>query len=112
MIETYMVKNGKSNFKELYKPNLFRNLCLSTECTQMHLLECAILIGKVTMLSYIPCYCDIFDDSNQREQEYIAILLTENPKLKKTLENVICKAFLPKCIYFISVLLYIQLWIQ
>ena len=54
----------------------------------MHILSCAILFGKNEILSYIPSYDDIFDDSNPREQNYIAILLMENLKLKKILENV------------------------
>ena len=86
--QTHMIENIKCNFKEQYKPNLTCNCCHISECNQKHLLECSALLGRNELLTYIPNYIDIFDNENSTEQEYIARLMMENLRRKKTIEQI------------------------
>ena len=87
-VQTHMIENVKSNFKEYYNPNLVCNSCNLSECNQEHLLECTALIGKNELVTYIPNYIDIFDNENIQEQMYISRLMIENLNRKKTIENI------------------------
>ena len=86
-IQSHMVETVKYNFQNYYKPNLLCNLCLLSECNQSHLLNCPKLLGSNQLVTYIPVYEDIFDDSNPEEQCYIANIMIENLKKKKALEK-------------------------
>ena len=82
-----MVETVKANFPQHYKPNLLCNLCFLSECNQSHLLNCTKLLGSNHLITYIPVYEDIFDDSNPEEQVFIANIMMENLKKKKILEE-------------------------
>ena len=45
-VQTHMIENVISNFKEHYKPNMVWDSCNLSECNQKKLLECSALIGK------------------------------------------------------------------
>ena len=45
------------------------------------------LIGSNEIVTYIPEYENIFDDENPQEQLFIAKILIENMKKKKTIEE-------------------------
>ena len=84
--QSHMIENIKTNFQGYYKPNLICDTCLISECNQSHLLNCQKLLGSNELVTYIPNYEDIFDDSNPEEQCYIASLMMANLKKKKQLE--------------------------
>ena len=73
-----MIETVKYNFQEYYRPNLFCNLCLLTECHQSHLLFCPKLVGSNQLITYIPFYEDIYDDNDPEEQWFIAADLQLN----------------------------------
>ena len=60
-IQTRMIKEIKTTFKQKYNGNLICDSCMNHECNQPHLLECPKLLGKNEMLTYIPNYQDIFE---------------------------------------------------
>ena len=82
--QSHMIETVKTNYPGFYKPNLICNACLISECNQPHLLYCQKLIGSNGLITYIPNYEDIFDDSNTEEQCFIANLMMANLKKKKT----------------------------
>ena len=84
--QSHMIETVKTNYPGFYKPNLIYNACLTSECNQPHLLYCQKLIGSNELITYIPNYEDIFDDSNTEEQCFIANLMMANLKKKKQLE--------------------------
>ena len=69
----YMIETIKTNFQVYYKPNLICNAGLISECKRSHLLNCQKLIGSNELVTYIPNYEDIFDDSNLEEQFYMPV---------------------------------------
>ena len=89
LVQTHMIENVKSNFKEKYKPNLTCYSCKQSECNQKHLLECKSQLGSNELVTYIPNYEDIFDNDNLKEQVYIVILMIDNLQRKNKLENYI-----------------------
>ena len=68
-IQTHMIINVKSNFKEQFKPNLVCNACKLNECNQRHPLECQALVGSNELVSYILNYEDVFNDEYTREKK-------------------------------------------
>ena len=88
-LQSHMVETVKSNFPQYYKPNLLCNLCLLSECNQSHLLNGPKLLGSNQLITYIPMYEYIFDDSNPEEQVFIANIMIENLKKKKALQEIL-----------------------
>ena len=84
--QSHMIESIKTNFQGYYKPNLICDSCSTSECNQSHLLYCKSLIGSNELVTYIPDYEDIFDDSNPEEQCFIASVMMANLKRKKLLE--------------------------
>ena len=85
--QSCMIENIKSNFRKQYEPNMICNACNIYECTQAHLLECNVLINGNDLVTYIPIYEEIFDDKNTTEQIYVAMIMMENLRKKKILEE-------------------------
>ena len=85
--QSHMIENIKMNYQQEYKPNLVCNACKKSECNQAHLLICPALIGSNQLITYIPNYEDIFDDTNIEEQCFIANIMMENLKCKKKLDT-------------------------
>ena len=86
-IQSHMLETVKKNFPGFYKPNLLFNSCSISECNQSHLIYCKNFIESNELVTYIPTYEDIFDDSNPEEQNFIASLLMANLKKKKLFET-------------------------
>ena len=84
--QSHMIETVKSNFPGFYKPNLLCNICSISEWNQSHLLYCKKIIGSNELVTYIPTYEDIFDDSNPDKQNFIASLMMANLKKKKQFE--------------------------
>ena len=63
-IQCHMVETIKANFKQEYLPNFICKSCGLNECNQSHLLYCEALIGSNQLITYIPNYEDIFNNSN------------------------------------------------
>ena len=85
--QSNMIENVKMNFQQEYKPNFICNACMKNECNQPHLLYCPALLGSNQIVTYIPNYEDLFDDTNKEEQCFIARILIENLKRKKHIDN-------------------------
>ena len=86
-LQCHMVEEVKANYKSKYgEQNMNCSVCKVKKCTQQHLLECPILIGKNEQLTYIPNYNDLFE-TDLREQAYIASVIKENVKIKNMLEE-------------------------
>ena len=51
--------------------------CMKAESTTRHTLECAILLGKNEIVTYLPLYEDIYGD-DEYEQAYTSRLLRDN----------------------------------
>ena len=82
-----MIEEVKFNFKGNYNGESMKcNACKVSDCTQSHLLECPVLIGGNELITYIPNYEDIFK-GEITEQVYIAIIMKENIRRKKMLEE-------------------------
>ena len=82
METTHIVEELILNLLSKYKSDMNCEVCKVNECTQRHLLECPILIGKNEQVTYLPNYSDLFE-SNISEQVYIATLMKDNLERKK-----------------------------
>ena len=58
-LRTNMYWGAKCNFKNVHT-EMKCSACFKSECTQKHLLECQVLIGKNEIVTYLPTYEDIF----------------------------------------------------
>ena len=85
--QSHMIETVKMNFQGQFKPNFVCISCNSAICDQSHLLYCKSLIGSNQLITYIPDYEDIFNDSDPKEQVFIANILMENLKKKKEIES-------------------------
>ena len=88
-MKLHMIEIVKMNFKNEYKPNFICNSCNLSECNQSHLLYCSALIGKHSLITYIPNYEDIFDDDDPTEKKFIAHIMMEKFMMKKKIEEII-----------------------
>ena len=63
----------KSNFRNMYS-DINCDGCRVKESTTRHTLECSSLLGGNELVTYIPCYEDLFGE-DEAEQVYIARLI-------------------------------------
>ena len=60
--QSHMIEIFKMNVKNYFKSNFIYKSCNLSECNQSYVLYCSALIGKNSLITYIPNYEDIFDD--------------------------------------------------
>ena len=93
LVQTHMIENVKTNFKEKYKPNLNCNSCKQSECNQKHLLEWKGLIGINMLVTYILIYLIMTIPRNKSILQFWWLTIWRGRKYLK--ESV--KSFGPMC---------------
>ena len=66
--QSHMIETVKINCHGIFRPNFVCNSCHSGICDQSHLMYCKALIVSNQMMTYIPDYEHILNDSDSDPQ--------------------------------------------